>query len=87
MKIIENAYKLIGKEIPKGYQESFIETFYEALDNKENFKMCFKSPNPMGDIKIINNAEKNFCGMESTMQEFRKIAIDVYKTKTKSLKI
>lgn len=58
MKIIENAYKLIGKEIPKGYQESFIETFYEALDNKENFKMCFKSPNPMGEIKYKTKTKK-----------------------------
>ena len=81
MKIIENAYKLIGKEIPKGYKENFIETFYESLNNKGNFKESFKSPNPMEEISVINNAEKNFDGMEYTMQEFRKIAIDLYKTK------
>lgn len=81
MKIIENAYKLLGKEIPKDYKESFIEIFYESLDDKDNFRECFKSPNPMDEIKVINNAEKNFEGMESTMQEFRGIAVNLYKTK------
>ena len=81
MKIIENAYKLLGMEIPQGYRESFIETFYESLEDKENFKECFKSPNPMDEIRLISNAEKNFEGMEPTMQDFRRIAVDLYKTK------
>lgn len=81
MKIIENAYTLLGMKIPQGYKESFIQTFYEALEDKENFKKCFKSPEPMDEIRIINNAEKNFEGMESIMQDFRNIAVNLYKAK------
>lgn len=80
MIIIENAYKLIGREIPQGYKEGFLKTFYESLDDKVKFKECFKTSNPMDEIRIISNAEKNFDGMESIMQDFRRIAIDLYKS-------
>ena len=35
----------------------------------------------MDEIRLISNAEKNFEGMEPTMQDFRRIAVDLYKTK------
>lgn len=78
MKIIEDAYKMLGREIPQGYQEKFLETFYESLDNKTNFKLCFRNENPMEQISIFNNARKNFNGMESYLVDLRKKAIEIY---------
>lgn len=81
MKVIEDAYTMFGKEVPQGYQENFLETFYESLDDKTNFKLCFKNENPMEQILLFDNAEKNFNGMESYITDLRKKAIEVYKNK------
>ena len=78
MKVIEDAYTMLGKEIPQNYQETFLETFYEALDNKTNFKSCFRNENPMEQISRLPNAEKNFNGMEHYLMDLRKRAIKVY---------
>ena len=81
MKIIEDAYKLTGKEIPSNYKKHFVETFYDSLEDKANFKLCFQNENPMSDISHFNNAEKNFNGMELYMQDIRQIAFEVYNEK------
>ena len=81
MKIIEDAYRLTGKEVPTNYKKHFIETFYDSLEDKANFRLCFQNPNPMTDIIHFNNAGKNFDGMESYMQDIRKIAVEVYQEK------
>ncbi len=81
MKIIEDAYKMLGKEVPKNYQETFLETFYDSLNNKENFKNCFRNENPMKDLERFNNATKNFEGMEEYLIGLRPKAVKVYKSK------
>ena len=82
MKILEDSFKVTGKEIPSDYKRQFVETFYDSLEDKENFKMCFRDPEPMAMIKMFNNAEKNFAGMVEYMHEIREIAVDVYKERT-----
>ncbi len=79
MKIIEDAYRLIGREVPSDYRRHFVETFYDSLEDKANFRLCFQNPNPMADIGHFTNAEANFDGMEAYMQEIRQIAVEVYK--------
>ena len=78
---IEDAYQMLGIEIPQNYKETFLETFYESLDNKTNFELCFRKENPMEQISHFNNGEKNFNGMESFLIDLRKKAIEVYKNK------
>jgi len=79
IKVIEDAYKILGKEIPQDYKETFLETFYESLKDKANFKLCFRNENPMEQISLFNNARQNFNGMESYILDLRKRAIEVYK--------
>ena len=81
MKIIEDAYRLTGREVPDNYKKNFVETFYDSLEDKANFRLCFQNPDPMSDISYFNNAESNFRGMESYIQEIRQIAIEVYQEK------
>ncbi len=83
MKVIEDAYTMLGKEIPQNYQETFLETFYESLDDKSNFKSCFRNENPMEQISHLTNAEKNFSGMEHYLIDLRKRAVEVYKNTQK----
>lgn len=82
MKILEDAFRATGRQIPSDYKRHFVETFYDSLEDKENFKMCFRDPEPMAMIKLFNNAEKNFAGMEEYMQGIREIAFEVYKERT-----
>lgn len=79
MKILEDAFKATGRTIPSDYKRHFVETFYDSLEDKEDFKMCFKDPEPMKMIRLFDNAEKNFSGMQDYMQSIREIAVDVYK--------
>jgi len=81
MKIIEDAYRLAGKEVPSDYKKHFVETFYDSLEDKANFRLCFQNSDPMSDIRYFKNAESNFNGMDSYMQEIRQIAIEVYQEK------
>ena len=79
MKVLEDAYKLTGRPIPSDYKKHFVETFYNSLEDKANFKLCFQSPDPMSTIAFFNNAENNFKGMNDYIQDIRQIAVEVYK--------
>lgn len=81
LKVLEDAYRLTGRTIPVDYKKQFVETFYDSLEDKGNFKLCFQNPDPMSNIRHFNNAEQNFRGMESFVQEIRKIAVEVYQEK------
>lgn len=80
MKVIADAYTMLGKELPKRYQQSFLETFYESLDDKTKFKQCFRNENPMEDISRFSNAGKNFDGMEDFLTDLRGQAVEVFKS-------
>lgn len=81
IKVIEDAYRMLGKEIPQNYQVTFLETFYESLDDNTNFKLCFRNENPMEQLSLFNNAGKNFSGMEDYVTDLRQKAVEVYKSK------
>ena len=78
MKVLEDAFRLTGRAIPSDYKRLFVEKFYDSLEDKANFRLCFQNEDPMSTIKHFNNAEQNFRGMESFMQEIRQIAVDYF---------
>jgi hypothetical protein len=87
IKIIEDAYRLTGRDVPNDYKKNFVESFYDSLEDKANFRVCFQNPDPMSDIRHFSNAERNFSGMEAYMQEIRQIAVEVYQEKNETRSI
>ncbi len=77
LKVLEDAFLMTGRAVPKDYKRQFVETFYDSLNDKANFMQCFTDPNPMSNLKYIPNAEANFAGMESFMQEIFQIAQEI----------
>ena len=76
MKVIEDAYKMSGREIPEGYQDRFIEVFIENLQNKEEIlrAMLDESGRDFEEILRINGkmpAVRNFEGYEEYVIQFR----------------
>ena len=76
MKVIENAYKMTGRPIPEDYQDIFINTFIEKLQNKDEIlkKLAEESEKDFNDILMSaggHSAIKNFEGKEEYVSIFR----------------
>lgn len=76
MKVIEDAYRMIGREIPESYQDGFIEAFIENLQNKEEIlrAMMDESSSDFGEVLRRNgkmSAVRNFEGYEEYVRQFK----------------
>ena len=76
MKVIEDAYKMVGKEVPKDYQEKFIDKFIDNLKNKEKILNNMKNYFDMNLDQMLNifggqDAIKNFKGYEEYVNQFK----------------
>lgn len=71
MKVIEQAYRMIGKEVPENYQSQFIDKFICNVENKEEIlKRITAITDPMEMIERCGgeSAIKNFEGYEEYLK-------------------
>ena len=78
MKVIEDAYRVAGKEVPEGYKELFIETFMENLENRDGVlkNILLESSKDFEEILRIavrKDAIRNFEGYEEYISQFRNV--------------
>jgi hypothetical protein len=73
MKVIEDAYRLTGREVPENYQDLFIDQFLENLNNKNmNMRGLYNFNNPVKLICRENPAKlQNFEGYEDYINAFK----------------
>ena len=73
MKVIEDSYRLMGKEVPENYQDLFIDELLGNLNNKNmNMRALYNFKNP---IKLIcredEEKKQNFAGYEDYIDAFK----------------
>ncbi len=78
MKVIEDAYTMTGKEIPKNYREQFVDTFIENLKNPHAILQNIYSENSKNfkdTLKYIGgeSAIRNFQNYEEYINKFKEI--------------
>lgn len=76
MKVIEDAYRMLGREVSEDYQDRFIETFIENLQDRDDILRAIHSESSRNfeEILKINGGKaaiRNFEGYEEYIKQFR----------------
>lgn len=76
MKVIEDAYRLTGREVPEDYQDRFIETFIENIQNRDELLRVIYSETTRSfeEVLRINGGKaaiRNFEGYREYVEQFK----------------
>lgn len=76
MKVIEDAYRLIGREVPEDYQDRFIETFIENIQNRDEIlrTISLEATRSFEEVLRINGGKaaiRNFEGYREYVEQFK----------------
>ena len=76
MKVIEDAYRLIGREVPEDYQDRFIETFIENIQNRDEIlrAISLEATRSFEEVLRINGGKaaiRNFEGYREYVEQFK----------------
>lgn len=81
MKIIENAYKKTGLNIPENYQEIFFKNLLENIEDKQKFMQEISKRSEPLQFLNKNREKQLFEGYEDYISEFKN-NIEIYNQKT-----